>query len=188
MRPGKTPRAFYLKLCFLLLQEHSLCVCIFYVLRQHYNFCIHSFNLAELIIISWVPMICVVVSQVLQKKYNMKAQRLVTDRTARNTHKTLLKQYREAQNSAQGQMIYIQMLKSFRKEEINIIWSDWRKKKSTNTVRPQKPLKSQAQGIALYSIDNGKLFGNTLALSKHLVGRDEHTRTLWLRRKWLNKM
>ena len=28
-------------------------------------------------------------------------------------------------------------------------------------------------GYALYSIDSGKLFANTLAPSKHLVGRDE---------------
>lgn len=68
------------------------------------------------------------------------------------------------------------MLKRFREKEINIIWSVWGKKISRNTARPWKALNTRHR--RLHFIGNEKLFGNTLALSKRLVGRDEHTRTL----------
>lgn len=59
------------------------------------------------------------------------------------------------------------MLKRFRKKEINVILSEWGKNPHSETLGS---LKCQAQGIALYSIDNGNLFEDMRALSKHLVG------------------
>ena len=41
-------------------------------------------------------------------------------------------------------------------------------------------LGESCSGDVVYSIDSGKLFANTLAPSKHLVGRDEQTRTMQL--------
>ena len=46
------------------------------------------------------------------------------------------------------------MLKSFREKEVNIIWSEWGKNPHSKSL---EILKYQAQGLTLFSIDNGKL-------------------------------
>ena len=52
--------------------------------------------------------------------------------------------------------------------------------KSVGKKNPQMlgDLGDPGSGDVLYSLASGKLFTNTLAPSKHLVGRDEQTRTM----------
>lgn len=116
----------------------------------------------------------------LPKKHNMRVQHLVAGRTGKK-HKILMIQCKKTYNSVQEQTIQIEMLESFREKEINIIWSEWEKEIHKHRETSES-LKCQTKGIALYFMDNGKLFGNMWALSKLSQRWAQNSSWLWRKR------